>query len=465
MKKRRGRGVGRIIEVHIAELSDRWEGLAELEGGKVHVPNTFVGDRVRARVISRRGPMRRALREEILEASPLRVEPPCEVADRCGGCPLMALAPETQRRLKVDRLRGALLGAGLAPEVVEAAMLEPLGDERVLGYRSKALFPVARREDGRLIAGLYEPHSHDLVPIESCPVQGPIVNRILPSLIDLLRDERVAPWEEASESGTLRWLLLRESFAAEEALVGLVTAGDLPEGLGERVAELHPSIAGVLEVRNEDAGNRAVTDDVRLLAGRDHLIESVAGVETRVTLTGFSQVNPGVASLLVAEVMEALQPAAGEGTLLDVYAGAAPFGLALAGHFGAVLAIEADPVAAEAARAAAQAAGLTRFEVSTGRAEDALALIPSDDQAPPAAAIVDPPRKGLVPEALTALVATGVGRIALVSCAPVALARDLAELNARGYRLERLRPVELFPQTHHLEVVATLVREDVPPSR
>ncbi len=398
-------GPDELPVVEVGPVAHGGHCVARLDGQVVFVRHTLPGERVRIRITERSKKFLRADAVEVLEPAPDRVTAPCPYAGDCGGCDFQHVSPAGQRRLltavvreQLDRL------AGLTWEG-EVEAVEP--DD--LGWRTRVGFAVD--DAGR--AGLRRHRSHEIVPIEECLIAHPD----LPMVLD-------RTWDAESV----------------EAIVS---------SSGERLLVTDATISDVVE----RAVDGVVAVDGTVRGGRGALTERVHDRAMRVSGSGFWQVHPAAAVTLVDAVLEGAEARAGE-TVVDLYAGVGLFTSFLAdavGEQGTVVSVEADRDAGRDARrnlhdrAQVELVGAT-VERALGSGE-----IPSAD-----IVVLDPPRTG-AKRAVAGIAALGPRRIVYVACDPAALARDLATFAELGYRLDRLRAFALFPMTHHVECVATLV--------
>ncbi|GAB4405610.1 MAG: 23S rRNA (uracil(1939)-C(5))-methyltransferase RlmD [Anaerolineales bacterium] len=400
--------------LRIESLAHLGAGIARDGGKVVFVPYTVPGDVVRARVIEDKPRFARAVVEEVLEPSPHRVEPLCPYFGDCGGCQWQHIAYPMQTQYKSRIVGEQLEHVG---KLAGVAVRETVGMADPWGYRNSARLTVG--PDGAL--GFQRAESHEVVAVEDCLILHPLLRELLRTL-DVEFPELTA-------------LTLRAGIRTGERLVVLETAGDEPP---EIEVDIPVSCALALE------DGRAAT-----LIGATAIHEVVAGRRYRISPTSFFQVNTLGAERLVEVVAQALEPQGWE-RLLDLYCGVGLFGLSLAGRVGEVVGVESAPSAV--ADALANAEGMDNVTLVEGPAEEALPALEGGFDL----AVVDPPRGGMDPVALRALVEKRPRRIAYVSCEPTTLARDCAALVSAGYRLRWVQPVDMFPQTYHIESVALL---------
>jgi tRNA/tmRNA/rRNA uracil-C5-methylase (TrmA/RlmC/RlmD family) len=408
------------VEAVIDGFTHGGEGVARVEGKAVFVPGALPGERVVLRVVDDRARWARAELVEVREASPDRVEPPCPYVPACGGCDLQHASPEAQRRLKTRVVREQLerLGGVADPPVVACRAVGP-----DTGYRTHAQLHAA--PDGRL--GFHRAGSHEVVPVARCLV--------LTEAAQAVRDQ-VGDDTGAAEVAV-------RAHPASGTAAAVLTPG--PGGLA--LPE------GAFDLLLEQPDGSLVT-----MRGDGSLAEQVGPFTFRFDAGSFFQVNSAGAAALSGEVREACGDVGGA-LVWDLYAGVGLLSLPLAADGAEVVAVEGHRPSAEHARANAEAAGLD-LEVLAEPVEDVVrrAAAGAAELDPPDIVVLDPPRTGAGPDVVTDIAALAPGLIAYVACDVAALARDTRALGEHGYRLTRAVPLDLFPMTHHVEVVATFVR-------
>lgn len=388
--------------------------LGRHEGKVVFVPYGLPGETVRAEIVEDHDRYAHARLLEVLEPSPDRVPPPCPLfgPTGCGGCQWQHIAYEAQVRLKADIVADQLTRIGrLTDPPVEPTLPDPTG----WAYRNQARFHPA--PEGGL--GFRAAASRRVVPVEECPILHPL----LADLYDVL---------DLDLPG-LSALTLRAGTVTGERMLVFETEGDEPPSL-----LLDLPVSCVLLLSDGTAVN---------LIGQNHLTEAVAGHTYRVSAPSFFQANTEQAAQLVSLVMEYLDLQGGE-IVLDGYCGVGLFTVPLAEKAGLVTAVETHPSAVE--DLLQNTAGMENVEVVEGPVEAVLANL----EEPLDTALVDPPRTGLTREAREGLIAARPRRIVYVSCDPATLARDGRRLTEAGYRLIQAKPVDMFPQTYHIETVS-----------
>jgi 23S rRNA (uracil1939-C5)-methyltransferase len=403
------------FDLNLTAMAHGGSALGRHEGRVIFVPHTIPGERVRVEVTEGRTRYAHAVPIEILEPSPRRVEPPCPYfgLGRCGGCQWQHIEYEAQVEYKQAVLSDQM--SRLGGLEVGDAMQDPIGAAEPWSYRNHIQFHVT--PEGEL--GFLTADTHDIVPVDLCLITHPLLDELWAAL-DM-------EWPQ------LYRLSLRCGVATSDrmAIFELDRYDDFD-------IEVDFPVSAVLMLADGEAA---------VMMGDRYLVEHIAGRDYRISAGSFFQVNSGGAEALVALVREYLAPA-GDETLLDLYCGVGLFSLALAGNVGQVIGVEADPRAAADFRF--NAAGMDHVSLHEGKVHQVLAGAEGEVDL----IVLDPPRAGAGEVVVDEIVRLAPERIAYVSCDPATLARDAGRLAGAGYRLERLQPVDMFPQTFHLESVA-----------
>lgn len=439
------------------------------------------GDRLRVRVLDCHRNVVTAVVDEVLAESPLREPATCrhfgsrkEAGRGCGGCSMQWVGYEGQLRLKREIVVRALAGAGVLPEHVPTVLGSPMS----WNYRNKMEFSFGHTEEGNFALGLHPAgRKYDLLDLTECHLESGEVAGVLEVARRWARDLGLAPYRPRQDEGWLRTLTVREGKRTGQRLVELTTTGAATAvcgGVERDVGELAALFGAAVEA---ELGERVTS-----LVWTQHL--AVRGQRTRFvhhTLTGrgtldeelcvvpeqplrfevhpraFFQPNTLGAELLYRTVLEFSGLLAGRArTVCDLYCGTGTIGLCLARHAEAVVGVELQPDAVENARRNAADNGILNATFLVGDVGEVLGGALSGARVGVDLVVVDPPRSGLMPKARQHIRAIGAPRLVYVSCNPTALGRDLVDLKRAGYRLERLQPVDMFPQTAHVETVALL---------
>ena len=460
-----------VIDVAVERFDERGRGVARHDGQTVLLRRGIPGDRLRVRITHRRRDVAEGVTLERLEASALGVAAPCPHFGSCGGCTLQHLDYAAQlagkRRLVEEPLRAAgLLADGVAVEPVAGA-------DDPWRYRNKMEFTFASRRWvdpsepanapadfalGQHASGMYG----KVVDVTGCAIEDEAADRVLASARELARAHGLAPWDVHAHTGLLRHLVLRtargrEPGAPRELLVNLVTSTDAHELVDPYARALlarHPEITTLVHNVNTKLAATAIGERERVLHGRGFLYERLFDLVFAVSANSFFQTNTAQAERLFAIVREEAR-LGGTELVHDLYCGTGSIALLLARAAREVVGFEQNPGSVADARrnAALNAIGNARFVEG-----DVLVEVARTGAGKPDVLVLDPPRAGLHPKVVPHLAALASRRIVYVSCNPASAARDLVPLTASGYAIERVRPVDLFPHTPHVECVVSLVR-------
>ena len=379
--------------------------------------------------------------------------PPCPHYPRCIGCPFINL-PYPEQLARKRQMVAQAFAAFPAVAGIEIPPVVP--SPHRLGYRGRVKL-VVRRNQGEVAAGLYVPHSHRVIDISSCPVHPRPVNDVVHYLKKKVQELGIAPYDERDDSGDLRYLDLRYSFARCELSVTLVTRHDsLLQGvvLGSALRRRFSFITGVIQNVNEQRGNVIWGNSFRTLAGRDTIMERIGDLKLVFPAGVFSQANPFTARKLYERVCEMVALKGGE-TVMDLYCGVGPISLYLAAAARQVWAVDDSTLSITTAKQNARRNGRGNCRFIAGDVSETVAQVrqnlPQFDLM-----VVNPPRKGVQPAAMEAVLAAGAPKIVYVSCEPKSLARDLQRMSTAGYYVRQIQPFDMFPQTDQVESVALL---------
>ena len=378
----------------------------------------------------------------------------------CGGCTSLDVAYQDEVRAKEEKLRTALAHHPALSSASALPILPILGAAEPLLYRTSIKFPFGWSRTGP-VAGFFERRSHRIVDLTTCMIQHPRLTALLLVTKELVSSLKIAIHDERTGRGMLRHVVARIGEGTGEVLAGLVVQAQgygKIRGLALKMMERLESIGlvGVVQNVHADEGRSVLGEKTLPLVGRSYIDEVSDDLQFRTGLAAFGQSNAGQASVLYGEVLRQLGDVKGL-RIADLYCGVGPIALRLARAGALVVGVEHDAEAVRSARYAAKTNGLDeRARFHAGDAGQALLKLASEG--PVDAVVVDPPRRGLSPQVIEAIVRSNAARLLYVSCDPFTFARDL-ELLASAFTAAAIRPVDLFPRTLHLETVALLQRK------
>ena len=445
-----------IYEALITDYTTEGQGVAHIEGCAVFVPNAVAGERVNVRVTLVRKTWAAGKITEILEKSPHRVNRACPVAKLCGGCAFWHMDYEEECRLKAERVKNCLNRIG--GEQLENVPI--LAAPTCLGYRNKAQYPVAW-EKGKAYAGFFKEGTHQVIANDRCRILPEETDRVKAIVIDYVNKNRVSVYDETTHRGLLRHIYVRRGVVSGQILVCLVVNGDGLPKIPTLIDALKavPGFATLVLSVNTGKGNAVLGDKFVTLYGPGYIEDTLCGLNFRLSARSFYQVNHAQAQRLY-ETAIAMAGITKENLVLDLYCGVGTITLAMASAAGKVMGVEVVPQAIEDARDNARRNGIENAEFFCADAGQA-ALDLEQKGIHPDIITVDPPRKGLNSDAIEAIHRMSPKRLVYISCDPATLARDVALLKERGFRLEKAVAADLFPRCGHVETVALLSKGEV----
>lgn len=454
-----------VLTVEITDMGVDGEGIGKVDGFTLFVKDAVIGDVAEVKVMKAKKQYGYARLMKLLTPSPDRIEPVCSVARTCGGCQIQALSYSKQLEFKKNKVRGNLIRIGGFPEAFIDEIMEPIaGMEEPFHYRNKAQYPVGTDKEGNLIAGFYAGRTHQIIPNLDCALGAEINQVVLEKILAFMNQHKLTAYNEETHKGLVRHILIRVGFTTKEIMVCLVINGKkLPysEKLAEVLAEI-PGMTSITFSINEENTNVIMGKQIQPVWGQTYITDYIGNVKYQISPLSFYQVNPVQTEVLYGQALE-YAGLTGNETVWDVYCGIGTISLFLAQKAKKVYGVEIVPQAIEDARRNAEINGIQNAEFFVGKAEEVLPMYYAEyakehpgESAHADVIMVDPPRKGCEESVLTTMVNMQPERIVYVSCDSATLARDLKYLCGNGYELRKVRAVDMFPHTGHVETVVLL---------
>ncbi|HES9515781.1 23S rRNA (uracil-5-)-methyltransferase RumA [Streptococcus pneumoniae] len=447
-----------IVEVEIVDLTHEGAGVAKVDGLVFFVENALPSEKILMRVLKVNKKIGFGKVEKYLVQSPHRNQDLDLAYLRSGIADLGHLSYPEQLKFKTKQVKNSLYKiAGIAD--VEVA--ETLGMEHPVKYRNKAQVPV-RRVNGVLETGFFRKNSHNLMPLEDFFIQDPVIDQVVVALRDLLRRFDLKPYDEKEQSGLIRNLVVRRGHYSGQIMVVLVTTRPKVfrvDQLIEQVIKQFPEIVSVMQNINDQNTNAIFGKEWRTLYGQDYITDQMLGNDFQIAGPAFYQVNTEMAEKLYQTAIDFAELKKDD-VVIDAYSGIGTIGLSVAKHVKEVYGVEVIPEAVENSKKNAQLNNISNAHYVCDTAENAMKNWLKDG-IQPTVILVDPPRKGLTESFIKASAQTGADRIAYISCNVATMARDIKLYQELGYELKKVQPVDLFPQTHHVETVTLLSKLDV----
>lgn len=437
----------------IIDLSYEGMGVAKIDGYPLFIENALPGERVEVLVVKAGNKFGYGKVEKWLTESPDRQPLKDNRLLRTGIAPLAHLNYEQQLLFKQKQVENVMSKIAKMPEV---DILPTIPMENPIGYRNKAQIPV-RRMDGRLATGFYKKNSHELVEIEDYYIQDPAIDEAIKRVRDILQRFQVRGYNEAKNEGQIRHIIIRRGHYSHEMMVVLVTRKEKffkGKEIASIIHEELPEVVSVIQNINEEKTNVILGDKEKVLYGRSYIEDQLLGKTYRISSKSFYQVNTEQTEKLYQTAIEfaALQK---EDTVIDAYSGIGTIGLSLADKVKEVYGMELVPEAIEDAQFNALTNKIENAHYEVGKAETVMKKW-QDKGIKPSVIVVDPPRKGLDARFIASAIDMEPAKLVYISCNPATFARDAKLFAESGYEVKKVQPVDLFPQTHHVELVALL---------
>ncbi len=432
---------GEIVEGVIERIQFPNKGIMTVEDTKVIVKNTIPGQKVSCRITKKKKGRAEANVLEILEKAPDEIDSPCPHFGICGGCNYQNLPYEAQLSIKENQVKQIL-------------------DEVYISQNQKPDYV-----DGPLSLGMHKRGSfYDIVTVDQCQIIDPDFRKVLSAVLTWGQENDIPFYHRMKQSGYLRHLLVRRAVKTGELMVALVTTTLGTYELQPLVDELCKldltgKLVGVLHTYNDSVADVVKNDKTEILYGQDYFYEELLGLRFKITEFSFFQTNSLGAEVLYETARSYIGSLNENGEkdkiVFDLYSGTGTIAQLMAPVAKKVIGVEIVEEAVEAAKKNAELNGLHNCEFIAG---DVLKVLDTIEEKPDLI-ILDPPRDGIHPKALTKIIDYGVDRIVYISCKPTSLARDLAVFEASGYKMEKAVAVDMFPGTVHVETIALLQRK------
>ena len=436
------------------------EGIAKIDNKyPIFIEGALKGEKVKVRIVKVNKNFAYGKLMEVLEASEERVNPPCAIYKRCGGCKLQHASYKAQLDFKWDRVKDCVSKIGkLDPSIVKY----PLGMENPWRYRNKVQLPIGLI-NGEVKIGFFAPRSHDIIDMESCLIQDEIGDKVVKLTREWIEKFNIRPYNvdgEYDEKGIVRHIMIRRGFTTNEVMVVLVTNGEnLPhkEEFVDLMVKNIPGIKSVIQNINSKKTNVILGLESKTLWGEDTISDYIGDFRFNISPLSFFQVNPTQTEVLYGKALEYANLTGNE-EVFDAYCGTGTITLFLSKKAKKVYGVEIIPQAIDNAWINAKENKVENVEFFVGESEVVIPdLINKGVKAD--VVVVDPPRKGCDKKLLDAITNIDAKKIVYVSCDPSTLGRDLKVLEENGYKTLEVQPVDMFPNTAHIENVALLIKK------
>lgn len=448
----------KIYRCEVTDVNNLGDGIAKIDGCVVFVKGGVTGDIIDVKIIKVAKSYAVGIIDRIERPSSHRCDNDCPVYKRCGGCVSRHIDYEFEKELKRGFVIGALKRAGLSDIFVH----ETCAVGETVGYRNKAQYPIGRdRKSGKVKIGFFAGRTHDIADADECKLAPPVFGDIVSKIREYIEANSLTAYDEITGTGLLRHIYLRRGEVSGDIMLCIVINGEkIPNEYGfvNYIREKCPKITGILVNINRKNTNVILSDDYRLLWGRDYINDTLCERNFRISKSAFYQVNRKAAELLYQKAAELAALEAGD-ILVDLYSGVGTVGMSIAEKSTRLYGVEIVAEAIENAKVNAESNGFSDVHFLASDAAKFSDFIKARGEGK-LIVCVDPPRRGLAPSVISDIAKNSPDRVVYISCNPDTLARDIVEFRKYGYNTSEAYPFDLFPRTGHVECCVLLCRED-----
>ncbi|MDN6639664.1 MAG: 23S rRNA (uracil(1939)-C(5))-methyltransferase RlmD [Tetragenococcus sp.] len=441
------------LEVTVTDLTYLGMGVAKTEGYPIFIENALPEEKIKVKIVKVGKKFGFGKILTIIQESPHRQAVENEDLLRTGIVPLSHLQYEQQLKFKQEQVKNIVIKTAKMPEI---QVKDTIGMDQPFGYRNKAQIPV-RKIKGVLQTGFYRKNSHELVPIDHFYIQDPAIDAAIIVIREILQQFEVKTYNEKDNSGFLRHIIVRRGHHSHEMMVVLVTRKKhFPQGekIAQKIQEKLPEVVSIMQNINPEQTNVILGSEEKILLGRSFIYDQLLGKKFRISPKSFYQVNTQQTEVLYQKAFDLADLKATD-TVIDAYSGIGTIGLSLADQVAHVYGMETIKQAVVDAQENAKLNDIENAKYVTGKAETVMPQWQKEG-IQPNVIFVDPPRKGLEQSFIETACEMNPEKIVYISCNPATMARDLNVFADSGYFTDSIQPVDLFPQTHHIETVMVL---------
>lgn len=444
--------------LNISGMGYEGEGVGKIDNFTIFVPNALLNEKVKVKIIKVNKNFAFGKLMEIIEKSAERVEPVCSIYKRCGGCQLQHYSYNEQLKFKKERVKDCIERIGKIG-VSDINFHDTIGMNNPYRYRNKVQLPVGKKDEDVTI-GFYAARSHEIIHMDTCNIQDETADEVVRLVKAWIEECNIETYNEEKHSGLIRHIMVRKAFKTNETMVVIVTKDlKIPHAdkLVKVITENIQGIKSIIQNVNDKKTNVILGQYCKTLWGDSNISDYIGEFKFNISPLSFFQVNPVQTEVLYSKALEYAN-LTGDETVFDAYCGTGTISLFLSQKAKMVYGVEIIPEAIENAIENAKQNNVNNVEFIVGQSERVIPeLIEKGIKAD--VVVVDPPRKGCESILLEAIAKMGPERVVYVSCDPGTLARDLKIMDELGYKTVEIQPVDMFPQTAHVECVALLVKE------
>ncbi|MCD9067242.1 23S rRNA (uracil(1939)-C(5))-methyltransferase RlmD [Staphylococcus pasteuri] len=440
----------------VLDLTHEGHGVVKIDRYPIFVPNALINETIEYKIIKVKKNFAIGKLLNVIVESDSRVEPPCVYYDKCGGCQLQHMTYQAQLTMKKEQVINLFHRKGSFNDTV---IHDTVGMEDPWRYRNKSQIPIGLNNNKKPIMGFYRQRSHDIIDMDSCLIQDEKHQQVMNDVKQLISELNISVYNEKTKKGLLRHLVVRTGHYTNQMMIILVTNGKAfkqANQLVEALVKLHPNVTSIKQNINDAHSNVIMGRKSITLYGTDEIEDKLSEITFNISDQSFYQINSHQTEKLYNQALEYAQLTGNE-IVLDTYCGIGTIGLYMAGKSKHVYGVEVVPSAIKDAEENATINQLENTTFVCGKAEEVILKCKAEGIRPDVV-MVDPPRKGCDETFIKTLLELNPKRIVYISCNPSTQQRD-AQLLSQQYDLKEITPVDMFPQTTHIETVALFERK------
>jgi 23S rRNA (uracil1939-C5)-methyltransferase len=439
------------VKIKCLAMDEEGKGIVKVKGKEIHVPNLIEGETAVVEVSQNRNFINAKV-IYVEERSKNRVSPKCPHFYQCGGCQLQHLSYEGQSEYKQNTIEKRMKHYQKVNEIL--TMKEPYF------YRNKVHSTVAHDQKGKIISGIYEENTHRVIPIEECVIQDKRADEIIGSVREIMKSYKMKPYDEDTGQGFLRHILVKTGFASQQVMVVLVVSSQVFPGKNNFVSLLlkkHPEIITIVMNVNNRKTSVVLGDTEKVIFGKGYIEDALCGCVFQISPKSFYQINPIQTEVLYNKAID-MAKLKGNEVVLDAYCGIGTISLIVSSKVRNVIGVELNKDAVKDAIKNAKRNNINNAHFYNDDAGNFMVDLAVKKQSIDTV-FMDPPRSGSDEKFLSSLIKLMPKKVIYISCNPVTQERDLEILTKNGYTVEEIQPVDMFPQTYHVECIVRLERK------
>ena len=455
MKKKIPVNINKNYPIKISGLGHSGEGVGKIDGFTVFVERAIPEDYIEAKIIKVKSNYAVGKLNEIITSSSHRINPPCPIADQCGGCQIQQIDYQKQLEYKTQLVKDNIDRIGKIKDVI----IHPtIGMQQPWNYRNKAQFPIGKEKT--VTIGFYAKGSHNIIETDTCLIQHSDNNGIIRTIRNFINEFKISIYDEKKHKGLIRHIVTRVGFHTGEIMITLVINGETIPHLDELIGRLKDSNTNTVSIHlniNKNKTNVILGKENKLVYGKRYITDYIGDIKFEISPLSFFQVNPLQTKILYEKALE-YADLQGNEIVYDAYCGIGTISLFLAQKAKKVIGVEIVEEAIEDAKRNAKLNNIKNTEFYIGKAEEVIPRLYQQGQNADVV-VLDPPRKGCDQKLLDTIIEMKPKRVVYVSCNPSTLARDLKYLEKNGYKTIEIQPVDMFPHTMHVESIVSLKKQ------